>query len=216
MIQSATGRLTARFSHNLVLDTAIVGLREGSVTGRPYRLPEPASAVPRTSRVTPVRGDSGEVVSLPGRAWIAASKFLARSQSATLNAIKDEIRLAAEVAKRTGTPPPVVIYDLDGTLFDNRFRTLKILQEWLADTSDLPANIREAFEGLRAPSIAYDLAGTFERLGLAADAAGVRDALASASRYWKERFFTNGYMQYDRPHLGALAYAKALHEAGAM
>ena len=168
-----------------------------------------------SERVAPITAEAVAPAKLPGRAWVAASRFLARPQGETLDGIKAQVELAAEVARRTRTPAPVVVFDLDGTLFDNRFRTLRILQEWLRETPDLDPSVREALAALHPSDIAYDLPGTFHRVGLSADLPAVRDALDSAGRFWKARFFTNDYQQYDRPLAGAHAFVTALRRAGA-
>jgi hypothetical protein len=163
----------------------------------------------RNQRIAPAALQRAKPAQLPGRSWIAASRFNPRSQAETLTAIKEQVRLLADLARRTAVRPPVVVFDLDGTLLDNRFRTITILKEWVAATPDLPAQVRKAISTLHSSDVAYDLAGTFSRLGLSPD------TVDSAGRFWKARFFSNAYLRYDRPHLGALAYVKALHDAGA-
>ncbi len=201
-------RVSARLQQTAPQHATRVSLQTASFYGRDVSLL-------RTARVAPVTAKTVEPIELAGRAWVAASRFLPRSQSETLESIKHQVHLAAEVARRTGTAAPVVVFDLDGTLFDNRFRTLHILQEWLRQNPTLAPSLRAPLSTLHPSDIAYDLPGTFQRVGLSRDLPAVRDALDSASRFWKARFFTNAYQRYDRPLAGAHAFVTALREAGA-
>jgi len=123
---------------------------------------------------------------------------------------------AGAAAPATATPSagaparrPVVVFDLDHTLFDGRGRTLQILLEWASTrphADDAAARVR----GLSAAQVAYRIEDTLR-------AAGVRDAAAVAEikAFWADRFFSDDYAELDVPVPGAPAYVRSLHEAGA-
>src|SRR5215471_8825485 len=100
------------------------------------------------------------VASMPG-----SPKYprLSRSAQATLlRSIVGRIRTEADARG----PTPVVVFDLDGTLMDNRPRTLAILREF-ADT--LSGEDREVAARLRAcdaEHLAYLLTDSLSALGV--------------------------------------------------
>lgn len=104
---------------------------------------------------------------------------------------------------------PLVIFDLDGTLYDNAPRKLRILVEYLRSRAqDLP-ELRQRVEALTPKDVGYDIPGTLRSLGVADD--GLIDA---AQRFWVERFFTNEYIIHDLPNPGAAAFVQRVHAAG--
>lgn len=104
---------------------------------------------------------------------------------------------------------PVVVFDLDGTLFDNGPRTWQILVE-LAETEGHAA-LRRALDQMPRRDLPYLLRDTLRKAGLHEDPA----LLERAGAFWKARFFTDEYQRFDEPLAGALKYAGALYEAGA-
>lgn len=103
---------------------------------------------------------------------------------------------------------PVVVFDLDGTLFDNGPRTWRILLEFAEQHGH--AALKQALGHEPMTRLPYVLKETLGRLSVT-DAALVE----SASSYWKSRFFTDDTQSHDIPIAGALALAKAVYEAGA-
>jgi hypothetical protein len=120
-------------------------------------------------------------------------------------------RCTFDPARDRAKPTPVVVFDLDGTLFDNRPRTRVILSE-LAEAwrSTYPESAKLL---LRLPEIemAYLLADTLERLGVT-DA----EEVAAAQTFWRDRFFADDHLQHDVPLAGAVEFAKDCYEAGAI
>ncbi len=111
---------------------------------------------------------------------------------------------------RPGEPAPVIVFDLDGTLLDNRPRVAKIFRElaehWQATNPTEAASLAKA----TAEDIVYGVEENLDRFN-------VKDtALRTfAAGFWKDRFFIDSYMQYDRPTPGALDFVKACYAAGA-
>lgn len=103
---------------------------------------------------------------------------------------------------------PVVVFDLDHTLFDNGPRTWQILTEF-ADQSRND-DLRRRLDGLDRTGLPYLLSETLARVGLTDQA--LHDA---AFTFWREHFFTDDYQRYDLPLRGAVEFANETFDAGA-
>jgi hypothetical protein len=114
-------------------------------------------------------------------------------------------RLRAEGA------PAVVVFDLDGTILDNRPRVVAILHE-LADHWR-PSHPEAAAACARAApdGIVYGVVENLKRLGVVEPALH-REGFA----FWKDRFFHDPHIRHDVAVKGARAFAWACHEAGAV
>ena len=108
-------------------------------------------------------------------------------------------------------PTPVIVFDLDGTLFDNRPRTRVILNElaeaWRPAHPELAKRLSRMQEG----EMAYLLTDTLERLGVTDS-----ERVAEAQAFWRDRFFADGHLHHDVPLAGAVEFAKDCYEAGAI
>ncbi len=118
-------------------------------------------------------------------------------------------RIVARSAERVDGHAPLIVFDLDGTLMDNRPRVTAILHE-LANAwrSENPA-AAERLAAARHEDIGYGFGENLRRLG-------VHDSLhESAQRFWHERFFVDAYLRHDVPVPGAVAFAERCYRAGA-
>lgn len=104
---------------------------------------------------------------------------------------------------------PFMVWDLDGTLFDNRPRTLAILHalagEWAAPHPEWASLLRS----LQVSDIHYRVEDTLVARGLQD-----QEAITRAQRFWEDRFFQNDYLSYDVPMPGAAAYLAELKQRG--
>jgi len=120
-------------------------------------------------------------------------------------------RCKHDPARDQGKAPPVVVFDLDGTLFDNRPRSCAILREladeWRAKHPESAAKLSQ----MRAEEMAYLMSDSLARAGLT-EAERVEEATA----FWKERFFADEHLRHDVPLPGAVDFAKACYDAGAV
>jgi phosphoserine phosphatase len=116
--------------------------------------------------------------------------------------------VAARTARRRST---LAIFDLDGTLFDNRTRTIFILRE-ISEKFDTKApGLAAAFENFQDLSIIdYSLDITLARLGVRHPA-----ETAFIKAEWAKRFFSDEYQKYDMPITGAKSFVERVHKAGA-
>ncbi len=169
-----------------------------------------ATVAPRAEARSPTASTSASTSAKPTRApshrpgWIAPQQ--ARYQPQALAQVIERV-----TSERSAGRTPVVVFDLDHTLYDGRPRTLVILAEFAAT---LPAAQRRHADAIRSISlqgVAYLLKDT---LG----AAGVTDpqVIAAAEAYWKPRFFSDAYVDLDVPLAGAAAYVQDLWRRGAL
>lgn len=109
-----------------------------------------------------------------------------------------------------GAKQPVVVFDLDSTLYKNTGRWGAILQEF-GKAKNIPA-----LQAMTADRIT----DSFNKMSvLAKDAklgeAAAKSLLPAFEPFWTERFFNNDYVQYDTALPGAVAFVNALYNKGA-
>jgi hypothetical protein len=121
--------------------------------------------------------------------------------------ILDDI-LARIRATRQARHTPVVVFDLDHTLFDNGTRTISLLRAYAlaASESELHARLL-AVRDLGLPYMVKDV------LALAGEHRP--EIIEAAQKFWLERFFTDEIQRLDVPMAGARAFANEVFEAGA-
>src|SRR5262245_31943849 len=106
--------------------------------------------------------------------------------------------------------PPVVTFDLDGTLMDNRPRVVRILHELADRWKDAHAAAATALRQAHINRMAYSLVDNLRLLGV--DEPALQE---NALRFWHERFFTDAYLTHDVEVPGAVSFARRCHQAGA-
>jgi hypothetical protein len=111
---------------------------------------------------------------------------------------------------------PLVLLDLDSTLYEVEPRSERILAEWResSESAQFP-HVRQRLAELSRQHLGYSIQDTFTALGLSIELEEIRGAWASAKAFWRERFFTNEYLRYDLPYDGAAAFTRELHSLGA-
>lgn len=106
---------------------------------------------------------------------------------------------------------PMVIFDVDGTLLDNRPRIMQILKEY--GTSELKGVRPEDANKLLALNIAhiqYRLTDTLSAIGVTDPA-----VINNAAVFWSQRFFNDDYLKYDSPTPGSVNFVRTLYSNGA-
>jgi len=138
----------------------------------------------------------------------AARPVYARLSAAHRRALFD--RILGKCERRWGGAPPVVVFDLDGTLFDNRPRTAAIFHElaleWEAAHPEVAARLR----GVDAAGLAYHVSDSLARLGVTG-----QDMQDAAFAFWRARFFADAHLRHDVEVPGAAAFARACYDRGA-
>ncbi|NBX77142.1 MAG: HAD family hydrolase [Proteobacteria bacterium] len=111
---------------------------------------------------------------------------------------------------------PLVLLDLDSTLYEVGPRTLRIIQEWLPSYSNkLPLDLKLALENLAPEQVGYSLKDTFANLGFPVATRELETITADLKTFWWDRFFSSDYLPHDRPYPGAVEYANHLYDLGA-
>lgn len=118
-----------------------------------------------------------------------------------LGAVLEAARVPA-----SGDKPRAMIFDVDDTLFRTAPRSLAIVREWLATAAGSPYATTAG--ALDLPHVGYGIEPALADLGV--PPAGI----AAARAFWAERFFSSDYLYMDTPYEGAVAYVRALREAG--
>jgi beta-phosphoglucomutase-like phosphatase (HAD superfamily) len=113
-------------------------------------------------------------------------------------------------AERSHTTP-VVVFDLDGTIMDNRPRTVAILREFAARYRDVDPELARRLEGARPHDLEYLLTDSLERLG-----AHRTELVADMQAFWRERFFADSHLPHDVALPGAVEFVHACYDAGAI
>jgi len=106
---------------------------------------------------------------------------------------------------------PLVVFDLDSTLFTTGPRNLRILQEFVRDHSDRWPELGAAAAGVRAEDIGWNVNECLKRRGVEN-----RELLDALKHYWFECFFSDEYLGDDTPVPGAVEFVNACHQKGAM
>jgi hypothetical protein len=120
-------------------------------------------------------------------------------------------RIVDRCRPRAGEPVPVVVFDLDGTLMDNRPRTALILRELAAELRAEAHSAAELLAAAEPERLAYLLAESLKQLGLEHP-----EVLTRAEVFWRERFFSDAYLKHDVAIAGAVEFARRCYDAGAV
>lgn len=121
----------------------------------------------------------------------------------------DAVLSEAEAVAKVGTTQPVVVFDLDATLFDNRPRNIAIFRAWATQPDRLGTPEATKILAMKAEQTEYLVKDSLAKVGIT-DAAIVE----SVTAFWLERFFTE-WTVHDTPTPGGPGYVQALHKAGA-
>ncbi len=106
---------------------------------------------------------------------------------------------------------PIVIFDLDSTLFHTAQRNFQILIEFVAHHGQGREDLQRATELLARDGTGWNIVDDVK-------ARGVTDpgVLGAMRMYWRDRFFTNEYLRHDQPVEGSPEFVRACHDRGAL
>ena len=128
------------------------------------------------------------------------------SAGAVFRKVGDDARAAYNKSER-----PMVVFDLDGGVFDNRARTAQILREYAdAELRTARPDAAQRLTALPISTIGYMLTDTLSRAGVTEPA-----VVNNAAVFWSQRFFVDDYVKYDEPVPGAVAFVRSLYSNGA-
>lgn len=146
------------------------------------------------------------------RDWVRSCEFHPLSNIEVLAEVHDRIRTERDKSEL----PPVLLLDLDSTLYEVGPRSLQILKEWMnaTESRDYP-KIRDRIAEMKRSELGYSLLDTFTHLGLSVMDTEVEAALKSAMKFWGNRFFTDEYLAYDEVYPGAPEFVRTAYDLGA-
>lgn len=140
--------------------------------------------------------------------WKKNSHFHPHSEEEILNEVH---RLIVEHA----TKKPVLLLDLDSTLYEVAPRTHAIINDWVKTTKVANDTLIEKLRALKTNQIGYSLFDTFKNARIPLTEKHDLDAFSALKEFWWAKFFTNEYLHHDRPYENASAFAQKAHGAGA-
>jgi hypothetical protein len=105
---------------------------------------------------------------------------------------------------------PVLVFDLDSTLFSTCPRNLKILEDFVAARGDEHPILHEIWPTLTEADMGWNVNECLQERGVEDEA-----LLSDLRKFWGERFFTNEFCEIDSPIPGAPEFVSACHDAGA-
>ena len=111
---------------------------------------------------------------------------------------------------------PVVVFDLDSTLFDVSKRSFEILKEWVAhpETRNF-TQTTTLLDQIRVIELKYSLEELWEDKKIPLRESPFEHHFKHAKQFWRQRFFAHDYLKHDEPMGGASHFVKKLHEMGA-
>jgi len=135
--------------------------------------------------------------------WTAEEQ---KMQNEALEEVVENIR--KKTRKQVST---LAIFDLDGTLFDNRPRTMFILREIAEKFADELPELEASFDNFFDLSVVqYSLDHTLRTVGVTSPR-----EVEFIRKEWEKRFFSDEYQKFDLPLPGAKSYVNKVHSEGA-
>jgi len=114
-------------------------------------------------------------------------------------------------AAREDNVLPIVVFDLDSTLFATAGRNMVILQDFAKAHQNNFEGLDELILSVSHADLGWDI-----RAPLMARGVSDKALLDAVMDFWKARFFTDEYVVHDHPNPGAVDFVHQVHEAGAL
>lgn len=149
--------------------------------------------------------------------WIEASGFIDLSASEIIE------RTTQKIASKNqaGQKKELIVFDLDSTLFDISGRTFHIIKDWVVSAeSEQFQKLRISLSALKLNHVGYSLTEIFQKLGIFEfdreddGEENTQDGIQKLREFWKLHFFSNNYLECDKPYQGSEAFVKALYDLG--
>jgi hypothetical protein len=148
---------------------------------------------------------------LSRQSWISACHFHDLTEAEVLREISNRVSELKARAER-----PLVLLDLDSTLYEVGPRTFRIVNEWLAtEESKAFPGICSALTSLDVRQVGYSLHDTMRTLGVSVDTIDYDACTQALKAFWAARFFSSDYLPYDHAYPGAAAFTRKIHGMGA-
>lgn len=122
----------------------------------------------------------------------------------------DQVYRRIEAATARGQLP-VVVFDLDSTLFDTAGRNLRILREFGEACAATDPEVARRCAEVQLAELGWSVLPPLQRRGVTDPG-----TLRALEDFWRERFFSDGYLQHDDPAPGAVSFVTGCHDRGAL
>ncbi|MBC7398182.1 MAG: HAD family hydrolase [Bdellovibrionales bacterium] len=143
--------------------------------------------------------------------WIQNTEFFPESTAQVLNKVLEGTQKVLADKKL-----PVVVFDLDSTLFDVSRRSYEILNEWRTHTETKTfQETAKMLADLSPTDMRYSLEDVWNIKKIPHDRIPFDHHFKHAKQFWKERFFGGDFLKHDQPTRGAVEFVKKLHAMGA-
>jgi len=131
----------------------------------------------------------------------------------TSNPLNDVLSMISSVTNDGEIP--IVVFDLDSTLLRSGHRHLAILRDFVGATAVRSGaswdQLRELVPTLSPADFGYNISDPLIRAGI-----NDKSQRHDLGRFWSKRYFTSAFCLHDEPAPGAVTYAQAVHDAGAL
>lgn len=107
---------------------------------------------------------------------------------------------------------PIIVFDLDDTLFSTANRNLTIIRNFIADFGDSYPDFVKIASPLELKDMLWSVTAALENKGLDPKS----PSIPAFTNYWGSLFFTDAYAAIDLPNPGAVDFANACYDAGAL
>ena len=124
--------------------------------------------------------------------------------------LKKVLSLIEETVSQGDTP--IVVFDLDSTLFTTAPRNLRIIREFAADQQDTYPGFATAAAQVTLKELGWDLHAPLIAHGVDPDS----PALDDLDAYWEVNFFMDDYVALDMPTPGAVDFVQVCYDKGAL
>ena len=142
--------------------------------------------------------------------WIKNSEFFSESGREVLSLVIERAGKTLAEGKL-----PVVVFDLDSTLFDVSSRSYQILKDWAEHPETIRfVETREKLSDLDPSEMRYSLEDVWEIKKIPTDVGPFDHHFKHAKQFWRKRFFNHDYLVHDTPTPGAIEFVNRLFEMG--
>ena len=143
--------------------------------------------------------------------WIKNSDFFDESTSQVLSLVVERCGQVLAAGKL-----PVVVFDLDSTLFDVSHRSYQILKDWAGHPETVRfVETRDKLSDLGPSDMRYSLEDVWEIKKIPTDVSPFDHQFKHAKQFWRKRFFNHDYLIHDTPTPGAVEFVNRLYGMGA-
>lgn len=129
-------------------------------------------------------------------AWRAASQFVEAMPAEVLGTVVTRVQAVAAAGER-----PVVVFDLDSTIYNNGPRNVAIAREFARDHAGDPLAAKLA--SLSTASVSFSLPGMIASCGVDVSSPEGKALLEAYKPYWMERFFDDTHVLFDTAYPAA-------------